>query len=89
MATFFGVIAFLGSGFGALMLFVGLSTAKGAPQEAAAAAAACALAIIPYVIFRVIQLDSERQRKTNYRTQVLEHLQAIRESLEETKAPRS
>lgn len=39
----------------ALILFVGVSAAKGAPQEAATAAIALCVAVIPYVLYRVSQ----------------------------------
>ena len=57
------VLVFIGAVIGALCLgasfFVG-----GAPQQAALAAMACAFAIIPYVLFRVSQLeDADRYRK--------------------------
>lgn len=39
----------------ALILFVGVAAAKGAPQEAATAAIALCVSVIPYVLYRVSQ----------------------------------
>ena len=52
---FFGIVTIVSALLGAVVLFLGFATAKGAPQEAAVAALACALAVIPYVIFRALQ----------------------------------
>jgi len=54
------IITLLSSVLGALVAFVGVTASKGAPQEAAAAAMGLALALIPYVFSRCVQLSSER-----------------------------
>lgn len=68
---FMGVLSILGSIAGGVVLLFGFIGAQSAPQEAAAAALAIALAVIPYVLFRAIQL-SKHSADT----------QAMREALE-------
>ncbi len=43
------IIAGLGAAVGAIELVLGIGASSGAPQEAAAAATACAFAVVPYV----------------------------------------
>jgi hypothetical protein len=71
--TFCWALALLGAAFGAVMLLMGFMTAASAPQEAAAAALAAALAIVPYCFARAIE---------GLRGTPVEELQAIRERLE-------
>lgn len=52
MTKLLWVLAIFGALFGGLILLVGVSGASGAPQEAAAAAIAAAMAVIPYVLAR-------------------------------------
>ena len=52
MLVFLWVLVIIGSLFGGCTLIDGFLSAKSAPQQAAAAAAACGLAIIPYCIAR-------------------------------------
>lgn len=52
---FFGFLSLLGAIVGALVLLSGMFTAQSAPQEAAIGALAIAIAVIPYVFFRVLQ----------------------------------
>ena len=56
---FFFVMSAIGSMLGALLIMVGLFGSKGAPQEAAAGALACAFSVVPYVFARAIQLVHE------------------------------
>lgn len=57
------VLVFIGAFIGALCLLASFFV-KGAPQQAALAATACAFAIIPYVLFRVqATAQAEDQRK--------------------------
>ncbi|MDM0002739.1 hypothetical protein QTI24_29365 [Variovorax sp. J22P240] len=67
MITLFAFLAGLGSLAGTLVLVVGFTMANGAPQQAAMAALAIALAVLPYVLFRAIQvtLGAYRQRDFN------------------------
>jgi uncharacterized membrane protein len=60
MVQFCYAITLISSCFAALVLGVGFAVAKGAPQEAAVAALAIALAVIPYVFSRCIQIASDR-----------------------------
>ena len=52
---FFGFLSLFGAIVAALVLLTGMFTAQSAPQEAAIAALAIAIAVIPYVFFRVLQ----------------------------------
>ena len=47
-------VTIIGSMLGGLVMFVGVNEAKGAPQEAAAAAMAVAMAVIPYCLARAV-----------------------------------
>jgi len=55
---FMGIVTIIGSILGAIFLLTGLLVAKSAPQEAAAAQAV-ALAVIPYVFFRVLHITKQ------------------------------
>ena len=66
MKTFFWVITILCSLIGALVAFVGVSAAHGAPQEAAAAAMGMAFAVIPYCLARAVsEVSSSNKSTTN------------------------
>lgn len=52
-------LTILSSLLGGVILFFGVAMAEGAPQQAAAGAIACALAVIPYVIARALHADYE------------------------------
>lgn len=52
IAQIFWAIAFLSAAFGGFVGVTGVIAANGAPQEAAAAAMGCLLAIVPYVLAR-------------------------------------
>jgi len=54
MHTLVWILAILGSLIGAAVLLFGVLFAQGAPQEGAAAAIACAWAILPYVGARAV-----------------------------------
>lgn len=54
MAFLLWVLSFVGAVLGGFVLFVTFTQSKGAPQEAAGAAIACALAVLPYVAARSI-----------------------------------
>ena len=53
--AFFGFLTIVGAVLGGVVLVLGVFSASGAPQQAAAAAVAVALGVLPYVIFRVLQ----------------------------------
>ena len=55
---------------GGLIAFVGIAFASGAPQEAAAAAAGLACAVIPYCISRALtEIKNIKQQETELRSQ--------------------
>jgi hypothetical protein len=64
MKVFFWIITILACIVAGFLFVVTVSQSNGAPQEAAGAAMACALAIIPYVFARAIEklsgTDKER-----------------------------
>jgi hypothetical protein len=60
VARVFWVIAAIFAVFGGLTAFGGMAAANGAPQEAAAAAMGCALAVVPYVFARAIDELTKR-----------------------------
>ena len=55
----------VGAGIGGLILLATMATANGAPQEAAGAALAVAMAVLPYVTARAFQrgLESPEERE--------------------------
>jgi len=66
MKTFFWVITILCSLVGALVAFIGVSAANGAPQEAASAAMGMAFAVIPYCLARAVsEISSSNKNTTN------------------------
>lgn len=77
MITFFGIVAALGSVAGALILVLGMAAAKGAPQEAAIAAMAVAVAVIPYVIFRAVQVIKQAYLTRDFQKELLRRLDAL------------
>lgn len=54
MKVFSWVLVMVGALIGSLFLMSGLLFSSGAPQEAAAAAMACAFVVIPYCFARAI-----------------------------------
>lgn len=74
------IVTLVSTSFAAMALLVSLASAKGAPQEAAGAAIACAMAIIPYVFTRAIQGLSSRPRQQDVQEVVraIESLKADR-----------
>lgn len=66
----------IGSVIGGLILLFTVGGAKGAPQEAAGAAIAMAVAVLPYVLCRSVQLMAQESR--NSATDRL--IEALRES---------
>ena len=76
------VITCAGSIVGWLVLVFGLIASKGAPQEAAVAALAAALAILPYTFFRAVQLSAQVKRQTAFQEELIKRLKAIEDSLE-------
>ena len=54
MKKFLWIVTIIASIIGALLAFVGVVAANGAPQEAAAAAVGLACAVIPYCLARAV-----------------------------------
>lgn len=62
MTKFGAVLTLIGACLGALTFLVGIFSANGAPQEAAAAGMGIALAVIPYCIGRALfEMSRESQ----------------------------
>lgn len=70
-------VVFIGAVIGALFLLASFVVANGAPQEAAMAAMASAFAVIPYVIFRVVQLTEAENERRKFQKELLERLDAF------------
>lgn len=64
---FMGIVSIIGAVVGGVTLVLGFMGAKSAPQEAAAAAMAVAFAVVPYVIFRVLQLSKQMKDSESIR----------------------
>ena len=61
MVGFMVIVTFLSACLGGIALLLSMLGAKSAPQEAAGAAMAVALAVIPYVIMRCAQIAEARK----------------------------
>lgn len=59
MARAMFILTIIGALLGAVVLVIGVAGASGAPQEAAAAAIAVALAVIPYCLARAAEALSK------------------------------
>ena len=55
MTSLFNVLTLIGAMLAVAVLFLTMTSAQGAPQEAAGAAFACALVIIPYSVASISQ----------------------------------
>lgn len=78
MVQFSFVITLLSTSLAALLLLFGFSSAKSAPQEASIAALACAMAIIPYVFSRCIQINADRNANAEALKRIADLLEAQR-----------
>ena len=83
--NFFSIVTRIGAVLGALVLLAGVSGAKGAPQEAAAAAIAIALGVLPYVMYRVLQLTRDTQEEKAHNKAILQRLDALIEAQQSSK----
>lgn len=61
MKTTFWLLSLLGSLAAGVIIFLTMTMAKGAPQEAAGYAMACAFAVVPYVLARSIAAMSDNE----------------------------
>lgn len=73
------LLVLLGAGLGGLELYDVVRTATGAPQQAAGAAMAMALAVIPYVVARAIMAIAQERVQSS----MDEDLTAARKALEQ------
>jgi len=71
------LLAGAGAELGGIVLVLGFASAKSAPQEASVAALAIALAVIPYVFYRALQLSSQNSQAKKFRESVLRRLDAM------------
>ena len=63
---------------GALYFLVGMNYATSAPQEAALAGCAIALAVIPYVFMRCFQMTAERTASAENAAALLQAVRSLR-----------
>lgn len=88
MISFFFSLTALGAVAGALMLGLTLAGSQSAPQQAAGAAIALALAIIPYVFSRCIQIVVSETYRREENQRLVDKLAAIERTLSAKDAPR-
>ena len=65
------IVVMLGAVVGFLTLVAALLSGASAPQQAALAAIACGMAIIPYVGWRASQIDDESRENRKFREEIL------------------
>lgn len=82
--NFFNMATRVGAFIGVLVLVFGLASSKGSPQEAAVAAIAVALAVLPYVWFRVLQISADAAENRVRYMAVLKRLDNLLEAQEAT-----
>lgn len=70
------VVVWIGAFLGLLCLIASFFVG-GAPQQAALAAMACAFAVIPYVAFRVSQLDDAARKRDAFYEQMQERMDEL------------
>lgn len=83
--NFFNIVTRIGAVLGALVLLTGVSGAKGAPQEAAAAAIAIALGVLPYVMYRVLQISRDAEEQKAHNTAILQRIDTLIEAQQSSK----
>lgn len=71
------IVTIIGALIALCFVLVGMFATTGAPQEAAAAGMACAFCIIPYVVFRVVQIGNEAKTRQKFYADVLGKLDAM------------
>lgn len=76
---FFGLLTRIGAAVGLLLILAALG-ANGAPQEAALAAMATAVVVLPYAVYRVLQTRREAERRQVFETRVLKALDVMAEA---------
>jgi hypothetical protein len=95
MVSVFYIIAALSSVLGGLVLIFTIASSSGAPQQAAGAAIAMALAVLPYVFARSIQITNQQSEARQRHLEILAALKVRSSSAispppahEPTQAPR-
>lgn len=81
MITFFFSITAFGAVAGGLMLAFTLVGSQSAPQQAAGAAIALGLAVIPYIFSRCIQIAISETYRREESQQLIDKLTAIEKAL--------
>ncbi len=82
MVQFLNIVALLGAVAGGVTLFGTFAGSKSAPQEAAGAAIAVALAVIPYVFARAVQIVVDRRSHAQNLERALDKLDAIERAVD-------
>lgn len=77
MVAFLFVLSGLGALGGGLLLLFTIASSMSAPQQAASAAIALGLAVIPYTFARAFQLVSDAQRQRDARRETNSLLQDL------------
>ena len=80
------IITLISTCFASLVLIFGFSGAQSAPQEAAAAALAIALAVIPYVFSRCLQIAADRKIRKEMHEEIVSALR-VQSSRSESSPP--
>jgi hypothetical protein len=80
MVPFLYVVTLLSATIGGLVVLLGVGGAHGAPQEAAAAAIGLALAVIPYVFTRSVQISRDRTEQLDQLKRIASLLEGARSS---------
>lgn len=76
MVSVFYIIAALSSALGGLVLLFTIASSSGAPQQAAGAAIAMALAVLPYVFARSIQITNQQSEAKQRHLEIIAIIKA-------------
>ncbi|WP_049810495.1 hypothetical protein ABL850_14855 [Variovorax paradoxus] len=88
MLTFFYSVTGISSVVGALLLAFTIVGSQSAPQQAAGAAMAIGLAIVPYVFSRCIQIIVSETYRREESAKLVTHLIAVEAAIAKTGTPR-
>lgn len=83
---FLYVLAGIGALLGAVALMLTAVFSTGAPQQAAGAATAVALAVLPYVFARAVQIVSQDGAQKRHNKQLLEKLDKLAAAMSAARA---
>jgi len=81
MITFFFALTGLSAAGGALLLILTLVSSQSAPQQAAGAAMAIGLAVIPYVFGRCVQIVISETHRREESKRLIEKLDSLEKAL--------